>query len=140
MGGVHRWAATIVREGRPGFDVTPPEIPADADLLDWYSAGHAALVETLRAAPADLDCVTFLPAPSPLAFWARRQALETVIHRTDAQAAAGRVDPIDDALAADGIDEIVVGFGGFQREFEPGTIQLQPASGQPWRLQLGPAA
>jgi uncharacterized protein (TIGR03083 family) len=139
VGEVHRWAATIVREGRQGFDVTPPEVPGDGDLIEWFRSGHAGLLETLRGASADLDCATFLPSPSPLEFWARRQALETAIHRTDAQAAAGSVDPIDEALAADGIDEVVVGFGGFRREFEPGTIDLLPVGAAPWRLLLGPA-
>jgi uncharacterized protein (TIGR03083 family) len=138
VGAVHRWAATIVGDALQGFEVTPAVVPGDADLIDWYLAGHASLLETLRATAEDVDCATFLPAPSPLAFWARRQALETAIHRTDAEAASGPVRPIDDALAADGIDEIVVGFGGFRREFEPGTIRLQPAGGAAWRLQLGP--
>jgi len=39
-------------------------------------------------------------------FWARRQAHETSIHRYDAQLAAGRPEPLDGALAADGIDEL----------------------------------
>jgi uncharacterized protein (TIGR03083 family) len=137
VGEVHRWAATIVREGRTGFDVTPPEVPADPELIEWFLAGHAALIETLQTAPGDVECFTFLPAPSPLAFWARRQALETVIHRIDAESASRPASPIDGALAADGIDELVAGFAGRRREFEPGTIRLQPAGGPSWHLQLG---
>lgn len=41
-----------------------------------------------RWAAGYVDCWTFLDAPSPLAFWARRQAHETAIHRADAQLAA----------------------------------------------------
>ena len=56
-----------------------------------------------------------MPAPSPLAFWARRQAHETAIHRYDAQsaAAAARRAPaaaFDPAFAADGVDELIMGF------------------------------
>ena len=65
----------------------------------------------LEAAPPDLECFTFLPAPSPLAMWARRQAHETAIHRVDAELAAGRVPSSFAApFAADGVDELVTCF------------------------------
>src|SRR4029450_13488361 len=73
----------------------PPEAsffadpPGDDALVGWFRAGHATLVDALSAADPALDCWTFLPAPSPLGFWARRQAHETAIHRVDAQGPAG---------------------------------------------------
>ncbi len=91
VGGVHRWAASIVGGALAGGDdVMGDRVgagPADPLLIGWFRDGHRALVQTLRDAPGDLACFTFLPAPSPLAFWARRQAHETAIHRGDAQAA-----------------------------------------------------
>src|SRR5450631_694808 len=103
MGGVHRWAAAIVGGGLPESDETTSDLvgagPDNAVLLDWYREGHRALVETLRAAPKDLACYTFLPAPTPLAFWARRQAHETTIHRADADAACGPITPCDRSFA-----------------------------------------
>ena len=89
--------------------------PDDAELIAAYRNGHAALVAALRAADPDLDCATFMPAPSPLAFWARRQAHGTAIHRYDAQSAARRprrhpADAFDPAFADDGIDELIMGF------------------------------
>ncbi|MBO0814565.1 MAG: maleylpyruvate isomerase N-terminal domain-containing protein, partial [Actinobacteria bacterium] len=92
-GYVHRWATGFVAEGltRPGGS-SEKEIlsqgPADAELLGWFCEGHAALVRALNAAAPDLNCWAFLAAPSPLAFWARRQAHETAIHRVDAERAA----------------------------------------------------
>jgi uncharacterized protein (TIGR03083 family) len=65
--------------------------PGDAELLGWFRDGHAELVRALRSADPRLSCWTFLPAPSSLAFWARRQAHETAIHRADAESAAGPV-------------------------------------------------
>ena len=86
-------------------------LPDDGDLVAWYVAGHRALVDTLEAAPADLECWSFLAAPSPLAFWARRQSHETAIHRIDAEHAAGRVvASFSPAFAADGLDELLTGF------------------------------
>jgi uncharacterized protein (TIGR03083 family) len=118
VGGVHRWAATIVGEARPGpLEVDQPHdvvdvLPDDTELLDWYRGGHAELVHTLEKAPVDLACWTFLPAPSPLAFWARRQLHETTIHRVDADSATGpgTSAPVDAEVAADGVDELLTCF------------------------------
>jgi hypothetical protein len=48
-------------------------------------------------------------------FWIRRMAQETVIHRVDAELAAGQpVAPIPDDLALDGIDEVLALFLSYQ--------------------------
>jgi uncharacterized protein (TIGR03083 family) len=123
-GYVHRWAARHIAE-RPGqvIDGLPEaEIlhggAADSDLLAWFRAGHAALVETLAGADPALDCATFMAAPSALAFWARRQAHETAIHRADAESAAGTTPEYPAEFAADGIDELIMGFGR-RRKYQP---------------------
>jgi uncharacterized protein (TIGR03083 family) len=131
---VHWWAATHVREARDRVIAGPSEAellsggPPDAGLLQAYRDGHQALVETLRSADPAASCATFLPAPSPLAFWARRQAHETAIHRADAELAVGAVTPIDAEFAADGIDELVAGFAPRERLAVPpgagGALQL----------------
>jgi uncharacterized protein (TIGR03083 family) len=123
VGGVHRWAATVVREARAEpisldqpYDIVE-HLPTDEELLDWFRTGHADLVRVLDAAPADLGCWAFLPAPSPLAFWARRQAHETAVHRVDADGATASdtpapaaVTPVAADFAADGIDELLTCF------------------------------
>src|SRR5262249_25715818 len=38
--------------------------------------------------------------------WSRRMAQETAMHRHDAQAAAGNIEPFDAELAVDGVDEV----------------------------------
>ncbi|KQX64139.1 maleylpyruvate isomerase family mycothiol-dependent enzyme [Streptomyces sp. Root1310] len=115
-GAVHRWATSFVADGDPSFHPfdEPPELDGDA-LLDWFREGHLRLVDTLSCAPPDLRCWHFLPAPSPLAFWARRQAHETAVHRVDAESARGRAPEeiardIATGFAADGIDELLRGF------------------------------
>jgi uncharacterized protein (TIGR03083 family) len=79
----------------------------DSDIVDWYLRTNANLVEVLEAAPDDLEAFTFLPAPTPRAMWARRQAHETAIHRYDAELAASGGSGFDPAFAADGIDELL---------------------------------
>jgi uncharacterized protein (TIGR03083 family) len=151
---VHDWAARHVRDRLPGLiddEITESDIlerpPADADLIAAYRAGHAALVATLGDADPDVQCATFMPAPSPLAFWARRQAHETAVHRYDAQSAApggppAPADAFDPAFAVDGIDELIMCFaprrryrardGGAERTL---TVRALDAAGR-WHVRL----
>ena len=112
LGGIHRWAATYVSEQRvSAIRMDLEELvggwPADDDLVEWFADGLGSLVAALRTAPTDLQCFTFLDAPSPLHMWSRRQAHETAIHRVDAEASFGRRVVFDPAFAADGIDELL---------------------------------
>jgi len=150
LGGVHRWAGTHVREARPRLLTVHDLIelfgawPADAALVAWYRAEHARLVESLTAADPDLVCFTFLPAPSPLYFWARRQAHETTIHRVDVESAAGSVSSVAADLAADDIDELVGGMvprpGARLRTSSPRTLRLAPDDPARWLLRIGVGA
>lgn len=104
LGGVHRWATWVVRaDGSPQQAV---EVPADEQLADWFTAGARDLLAALRAAGPDGACWTF-GGPGQAAFWARRQAHETAVHRVDAQRAAGLDHPLDPELADDGIAEVL---------------------------------
>src|SRR5437762_8081947 len=95
-GYVHRWAARHITECPDQIIDGPSEEEIlsggadDARLLAWFRDGHAALAQTLATADPAVACATFMPAPSPLAFWARRQAHETAIHRADADSAPER--------------------------------------------------
>jgi len=125
-GYIHRWAARHITE-RPGQVLDGPSEEEilrggadDAGLIAWFRAGHAALADTLAAADPTVECGTFMPAPSPLAFWARRQAHETAIHRADAESATGAMPEYEPGFAADGIDELIMGFGR-RRKYQPGS-------------------
>ena len=174
LGYVHRWAAGYVgeqradRAGRASEEEILSGGPGDESLAGWFREGHAALVRTLSAADPGLTCWTFLDAPSPLAFWARRQAHETAIHRIDAEqaAGAGRAGAGADAragtppasasgpgpgfapgFAADGIDELIMGFLG--RDAKQGSwdgplgslgVHAVDGTGAPahWRVTAAP--
>ncbi|GIL31050.1 maleylpyruvate isomerase family mycothiol-dependent enzyme [Actinocatenispora comari] len=134
IGGVHRWARHFVVTGRAeeSSEQLDRELMEtwgdDADLVEWFRSGHAELVGALTDAPDSLACWTFLPAPSPLAFWARRQAHETAIHRVDAQAAVGPVTGVAPEFGADGLDELLLRFLARPRS--------RPEWGAPARLAL----
>lgn len=143
-GMVHRWAGAFVAEARtsyrPGGE--PPGLDGE-DLLTWYREGHQDLVETLTAAPADLLCWQVLPAPSPLACWARRQAHETTVHRVDAVAARGGTGAeIAPEFAVDGIDELLRGFHSRRksavRTEEPRVLRVRATDGDDavWTVRL----
>jgi uncharacterized protein (TIGR03083 family) len=150
QGMVHRWAAASLR-GERDHDTAASQAEgrAAARLLDWFADGLTALVDTLRATPEDAEAIVFLKdAPPPRRFWARRQAHETTIHGADAAGAAlGRwptaadVD-VDPALAADGIDELLMGFitrgKGRLHAAEPFTVLVRTDdTGHAWTLRIG---
>ncbi|MFE5296204.1 maleylpyruvate isomerase family mycothiol-dependent enzyme [Streptomyces sp. NPDC056632] len=140
---VHRWATAHIAEGHtsPQPDGGEPDLDGD-ELLTHFREGHSLLVDALRAAPADLDCWTFLPAPSPAAFWARRQAHETTVHRADAESAlAAGPGPVDPALAADGVDELLAAFHARDRSRVrsdvPRTLRVRATdTGDVWTVRL----
>jgi uncharacterized protein (TIGR03083 family) len=148
VGGIHRWAATTIREARPTrYDTTLLAVaggawPADAELVDWYRDGHAALVDTLRTADPGLDCWAFLPGRPPREFWARRQAHETAIHRADAESCSGPVTPFPRDLAVDGIDELLLGFAARPGDYPAGpppVLRLRATDADAvWSARLGP--
>ena len=144
-GYIHRWATRHVTECPDHVLDGPPEEEilrggaSDPELLDWFRAGHAALAETLSKADPTLECATFMAAPSPLAFWARRQAHETAIHRADAESAAGTTPEYPADFAADGIDELIMGFGR-RRKYAPaadgGLLRVIAAdTGDAWSIE-----
>ena len=124
-GYIHRWAARHITERPAQIIDGPPEAEIlsggapDSELLAWFRVGHAALAETLATADPTLEYAAFMAAPSALAFWARRQAHETAIHRADADSAAKTTPEYPAEFAADGIDELIMGFGRRRKYARP---------------------
>ncbi|MFF4503439.1 maleylpyruvate isomerase family mycothiol-dependent enzyme [Streptomyces sp. NPDC001401] len=143
-GMVHRWAAAFVAEGHTSYhpDGGLPDLDG-SELLAWFREGHRYLVDTLASASPEVECWHFLPAPSPLAFWARRQAHETTVHRIDAESARGGAQTgIDAGFAADGIDELLRGFHARSRSRvrsdEPRVLRVRATDtdGAVWTVRL----
>lgn len=106
MAEVQQWSANVLRTGTP-------------DRPDWTAPdpnqAAAALAESTPVLLAELDasdpaeeCWNWGPGPQLKSFWFRRQALEVVCHRWDAESAISDNPPaLDPQLAADAIDELL---------------------------------
>ena len=78
------------------------------DRVAWLEGLGESLVGELRATPPETEVWTWYPPDQSAAFVGRRCSHELSVHRVDAQLARGPADPVEAALAADGIDEIFV--------------------------------
>lgn len=108
VGGVHRWAGSMVAQGaEKGQPFSAEHDRDDPGLGEWLGGGAAELAGALRHADPDAPMWT-MGRPRTTRFWYRRMAQETLVHRWDAQAGAGvAVDPLDSDLAADGVAEML---------------------------------
>jgi uncharacterized protein (TIGR03083 family) len=121
-----------------------PSRPDDrAGLLAFYDRVSADLGIALAAAPPETTVWTWADEQTA-GFIRRRQAHEALIHRIDAELAAGEPTPMDPALSLDGVEEILrIMYGGAPPwgEFTPhpaDTIRVRATdSGTTWLLTLG---
>lgn len=136
-GAVHRWCADLVRERRtePAHRSADFAPPPDEAPVPWFAAGHAALLDVLAAVPADVTVWGFgRPVPAR-AFWTRRQAHETAIHRADVEAGAGRpVTAVDPDFAQDGLAEVTGFARGFRSAPSERRLGLVATDGDDWVL------
>lgn len=86
-----------------------------ADAVDRHDAVRRELVQLLADAGPDTRCWTWMEGAGEgtSAAWARRMAHEALVHRVDAEAAAGApLHPASPGLAADGVDEVLTWMAG----------------------------
>lgn len=107
------WTHVIAHRPVAPEDYPEPERPADqAALLSRFAAQTAAFSATISAADPK-DPAWSWSAEQTVGFTYRRQALEALIHRVDAEQAAGLPSDLDPALAADAVDEVLdIMYGG----------------------------
>jgi uncharacterized protein (TIGR03083 family) len=113
VAGSHRAVAVILSDRPTGdFDraAAMPRVEAnEPEFPEWFAAQTQHLLTECRIAPPDAVCWT----PHPLiagtaAYWTRRIAYDTLVHRWDAETGAGIVGPpTEPRVAADAIDELL---------------------------------
>jgi uncharacterized protein (TIGR03083 family) len=147
IGEVHRWATAAIAAKATKLSEIPGDsrgpLPEPDDTVDWLRRGADTLRQTLEAADPSVDYAAFLTdPPTPrLLFWARRQALETTVHRVDAESAVNRCTPVAQDIALDGIDEFLTGFIPRSRTplraDSPHCLQIAPDySDQRWTVSI----
>jgi uncharacterized protein (TIGR03083 family) len=109
VGHVYLHKAAVMRDGKWPDPWPPEELPADPwAVLD---RGYRELTTEFSSRQADEPSLTWFGPEQTVGFWIRRMAQETVVHRMDAQLAAGvPVAPAPDDLAIDGVDEVLKRF------------------------------
>jgi uncharacterized protein (TIGR03083 family) len=143
----------VSRQARSIEPLDPSGAPADGeDPLVWAADGLAALLVTLTETVPEADAWNWARNElNTAAFWFRRMAQETAMHRWDTGSRAGDPVPIAGWLAADGIEEVMTMWLPRRRgeskkdpgENIVGTAHLHasdPSDGQPseWFVELGP--
>jgi uncharacterized protein (TIGR03083 family) len=107
MGYVHHfWKEIAARRLQDPEGLERPPRPSDDELLAWFADGVEQTAAVLEALDPATPVWTWAPQHD-VAFIQRRMAQETAVHRVDAQLAAGPPEPIEPALAVDGIDEFM---------------------------------
>jgi len=140
------WALTVRLRptARPDLQVEPPQRPASyGGLLEAFDEFSAGLVFELGRADPAAAAWTW-SAEQTVGFTYRRQAHEALIHRLDAEQAAGvEPMPVDRELAADGVLEVLdVMYGGCPTwgQFDPlpqyVEVRLTDTRSSVW-VQLG---
>jgi len=125
LGNVYSFAIAQLRADDPTTRAQAENKPAPdtGDIAPWFQERHQAVLATLRSTELTKPVWTF-GSDKTAAFFVRRMAHETAVHRWDAQQAAGTLTPIDPELAADGIDEALEVFMLHRRANEPPESSL----------------
>ncbi|PZS35490.1 MAG: hypothetical protein DLM59_02965 [Pseudonocardiales bacterium] len=106
LGKVYVWVSRTIAAGDAPGDRSGLG-PDDTDVLGWFDAAFAGLLATLEAIDPGAPAWNWSTQPDVAAFWPRRMAHETAVHRWDAQMAAGVADPVQVEWAVDGISEVL---------------------------------
>lgn len=141
-----RAAATLP----PGEEMAwPPPGVDDEPTLALLDRAYAELTAEFASRKPDEPAASWYEPDRSVAFWIRRMAQETVIHRVDAELALREpVAQIPDDLAVDGIDEILERFLAWPSRVwlddfaadlpaEPARVLVR-TGGHRWQLRLAP--
>lgn len=108
-GFVHRWQTTVVRDDPDGFPDGStwrhgPDAGESVGL--WFRRGVDEAVAVMSSVDPTEPRWTWA-GPATAGWYPRRIAQETLVHRVDAELAAGEPhDPVDPVMAVDGVDEV----------------------------------
>lgn len=146
LGSIYGWVRALLERG--GTEPWPPRqeqtgLPTGPEAARWWQREFEALMARLDSLDPEAPMWNWAPQPKKASFWPRRMALETVVHRWDAQMAAAAGEPIEPKLAADGVSEVLDTWLPAGRRSGPagrqwhGMVRLAATdTGQEWFLRL----
>ncbi|KGM14014.1 maleylpyruvate isomerase N-terminal domain-containing protein [Cellulomonas bogoriensis] len=144
----HFWARVVA--GDAPDEVRPPDRSAGLEPAEALARAGTELLTVLHEKDPQAPCWSWFPGGGTVAWVARRQAHEALVHRADAQLTAGlEVAPPAVELAVDGVDEAlrVIGAGagagagtGAPFVADGTTVRLVCSNApQEWTVALGTA-
>lgn len=101
------WAYVVEHRPVEPTGYREPARPDSGDQLRKQLAMASERLLDVLATADPADEAWMWAAEHTVAFILRRQALEALVHRLDAEQTAGMVTPLDPRLASDGVDEIL---------------------------------
>ena len=146
LGWVYNWVSAHIEQRAATMlnrdDVPRP--PQGQAVVDWYAEAHARVLAALRDVDPDEEIWGWAGINTG-AFWHKRLAQESLIHRWDAEYAVGRPGSLDSDLAADGVEEFAEAILPFQASvtkdpLPEGTLHLHRTDGDGewlWRIAEG---
>jgi uncharacterized protein (TIGR03083 family) len=144
-GEVYLHKVACIQLGRRPLDSEYEHGPGEGqDLLEWFGSALSRLLAELTSREPASAAYTWYPPEQNVAFWIRRMAQETVVHRVDAESASGQVTAAPDDLAVDGIDEVLDLFVSFAIGEDPeedlaaylGRSLLVRTGASAWRVRV----
>ena len=135
---LHKTACTrLLAEPSPW----PPAAP-EQGIDTWLRDARDEMLEVFRAAGPSAPTRTWHEPDQTVGFWMLHMAVETAIHRVDAELAFGPATPIDEELAAAAISETldIMLAGDWSDEPQPGpagTVLLTTPEHN-WRVRMAP--
>ena len=147
LGWVYNWVSEHI-EQRSATVLNRDDVPRPPQgeaVVPWYAESHARVLAALGdIGPAEE--VWSWAGINTGAFWHRRLAQESLIHRWDAENAVGEPGPLDSDLAADGVDELLDVILPFQARaaqgpLPAGTLHLHRTDGDgEWLCRIAEGA
>jgi len=137
---LHQWCAVNVGHLAPTRETVEFDDPQAPDALAAWAIEQARFLVDVFAR-TDPDAVMWTHwGKGPAAYWFRRMAQETSVHRWDGQLAAGHLGPFDPTFAADGVDEFLSVYAeardehGVMRVAAPPMLLTATDTGDRWLL------
>ena len=107
LGDVFTFFRTQLETATPESPCEPGSrgVPAGTDLVEWFEVAAAELQSTLDGHDREEPCWNWSGEDLTADWVCRRMALESAVHRYDAELSVGSPTSLDRDLAVDGIDE-----------------------------------